>query len=222
MLQGPLSRFGDTASNAVVISLLDSNLATRDLPIVAQTLVGSVAAACWRLVLMPLDMCKTLSQVRGGERGMAELGERLRALGPSYLWGGSSAAFLSTVCGHLPWYTTFNFLNRHVPTVAQPWERSLRHGVIGFTASVVSDCCTNSLRVVKAIKQAEGVSYSDAARAVLKEDGLPGLFGRGLKTRIMANGFQGLVFTAVWKRLEEHFEVAMFGESPLGGDTEKT
>ena len=30
-------------------------------------------------------------------------------------------------------------------------------------------------------------------------DGFKGLFGRGLKTRIIANGLQGLLFSVLWK-----------------------
>ena len=36
LLQAPISRFGDTAANAGVISLLQANPATRDLPLVVQ------------------------------------------------------------------------------------------------------------------------------------------------------------------------------------------
>ncbi len=39
----------------------------------------------------------------------------------------------------------------------------------------------------------------DAARAVIAVDGVKGLFGRGLKTRIIANGLQGLIFSVLWK-----------------------
>ncbi len=39
----------------------------------------------------------------------------------------------------------------------------------------------------------------DAARAVIAVDGVKGLFGRGLKTRIIANGLQGLMFSVLWK-----------------------
>lgn len=38
---------------------------------------------------------------------------------------------------------------------------------------------------------------------VVDADGLVGLFGRGLSTRIIANGFQGLTFSVIWKALEE-------------------
>jgi hypothetical protein len=43
------------------------------------------------------------------------------------------------------------------------------------------------------------ISYLNAARAVIAVDGVKGLFGRGLKTRILANGLQGLMFSVLWK-----------------------
>jgi len=318
LVQGPLSRFGDTASNAVVLAVLEARPETRELPIVAQTLMGSILAASWRVVLMPLDVCKTTAQVHGSVEGWREVRARFKESGAGTLWRGSSASFLSTLCGHLPWYTTFNFLNKymphfgssgpdrrrerdnngdgdahrsrvtpkggkeggglsHAPSLAssgkyassslssdtppaskhgvvlaesssapsvplgkqkessaaaasssdsmgkrssvESWQRPARHGLIGFTASIVSDCCTNSLRVVKAIRQAEGVSYEAAVRLVLAEDGVVGLLGRGLKTRILANGFQGLLFTALWKSLEEAIEHRCFGVPVRQRDT---
>ena len=68
---------------------------------------------------------------------------------------------------------------------------------------MVSDCVTNCVRVVKAIRQAEGVTYSDAVSMVVQKDGWLGLVGRGLKTRIFLNGIQGFAFTVVWKHMEE-------------------
>jgi hypothetical protein len=44
-----------------------------------------------------------------------------------------------------------------------------------------------------------------AIRMVVDADGVTGLFGRGLRTRIIANGFQGLTFSVIWKALEEQF-----------------
>ena len=43
------------------------------------------------------------------------------------------------------------------------------------------------------------IGYFAAAEAVIAADGLRGLFGRGLKTRIIANGLQGLMFSILWK-----------------------
>ena len=53
---GPLARFGDTASNAYVLSLLED----KDLPTTVKTLAGSAAASSWRAFLMPLDAIKNI------------------------------------------------------------------------------------------------------------------------------------------------------------------
>jgi hypothetical protein len=80
-----------------------------------------------------------------------------------------------------------------------------RSAVIGFCASAISDTCSNSIRVIKVYKQAntEAISYPEAVRRVIKEDGLAGLFGRGLSTKIIANGLQGLMFSVLWKLIDE-------------------
>jgi hypothetical protein len=44
---------------------------------------------------------------------------------------------------------------------------------------------------------------SQAAKNVIASDGLIGLFGRGLKTKLIANGMQGLMFSVFWKAIEE-------------------
>jgi len=40
----------------------------------------------------------------------------------------------------------------------------------------------------------------------LQESGVKGLFFRGLETKILANGMQGILFSILWK----HFEEALF------------
>lgn len=77
----------------------------------------------------------------------------------------------------------------------------MRQAFIGFCASVISDTVSNSLRVIKTYRQVHQsrVGYFEAAEAVIATDGLRGLFGRGLKTRIIANGLQGLMFSILWK-----------------------
>jgi hypothetical protein len=76
-----------------------------------------------------------------------------------------------------------------------------RRAFIGFVASVVSDSISNSLRVLKTYRQVNEtrIGYVAAAREVIAVDGLNGLFGRGLKTRILANGLQGLMFSVLWR-----------------------
>lgn len=81
------------------------------------------------------------------------------------------------------------------------FQTLLRRAFIGFAASVVSDTISNSLRVLKTYRQVNDtkIGYVAAARAVIAVDGVKGLFGRGLKTRILANGLQGLMFSVLWR-----------------------
>jgi hypothetical protein len=76
-----------------------------------------------------------------------------------------------------------------------------RNALIGFCASAVSDTVSNSIRVLKTTKQASPVviSYRAAAQSVIDKDGVQGLFLRGLKTKILANGLQGMMFTVLWR-----------------------
>jgi hypothetical protein len=43
------------------------------------------------------------------------------------------------------------------------------------------------------------ISYVEAARMVIAKDGVHGLFFRGLQTKILANGCQGMMFTVLWR-----------------------
>ncbi len=58
LIQGPMSRFGDTAANTGVLTLLDNIEATKELPVAAKTVCASAAAAGWRIFLMPVDTVK--------------------------------------------------------------------------------------------------------------------------------------------------------------------
>lgn len=59
LLQGPLSRFGDTAANTGMLALLDAFETTEKLPVAAKTVSASVAAGLFRILLMPIDTFKT-------------------------------------------------------------------------------------------------------------------------------------------------------------------
>ena len=47
-------------------------------------------------------------------------------------------------------------------------------------------------------------SYGQVARQIIAKDGLSGLFARGLVTRLATNAVQGMMFSVVWKSVEEH------------------
>lgn len=59
LIQGPLSRFGDTAANTGVLAALDAIELTQDLPVAAKTVAASVGAGLFRILLMPVDTFKT-------------------------------------------------------------------------------------------------------------------------------------------------------------------
>ena len=68
LVQGPLSRFGDTAANTGILTLLDSFDNTKELPVAAKTVCASAAAAGWRIFLMPVDTVKVSTCERGAQR----------------------------------------------------------------------------------------------------------------------------------------------------------
>ncbi|KAH8786284.1 mitochondrial carrier domain-containing protein [Hyaloscypha sp. PMI_1271] len=203
LIQGPISRFGDTAANAGILALLHSNSYLKDLPTPFQTIFASLCAAAFRIILTPIDTLKTTLQVQGAS-GTALLRQRIKTNGIGSLWWGAIATAAATFAGHYPWFATYNFLTENLPEVSKDNQILLwllRQAFIGFAASVVSDSVSNSLRVVKTYRQVNDtkVSYAEAARLIILDDGVIGLFGRGLKTRILCNGLQGLLFSILWK-----------------------
>ena len=59
LLQGPLSRFGDTAANTGTIEALEAFEFTANLPTALKTVCASLAAGAFRIFLMPVDTLKT-------------------------------------------------------------------------------------------------------------------------------------------------------------------
>lgn len=203
LFQGPIARFGDTAANAGILALLQSNGYLKQLPSPIKTVFASLCAAAFRMVLTPIDTLKTTLQAQG-PRGWALLRNRIKSDGVGSLWWGAFATAAATFVGHYPWFAVYNFLSE---TISEPSRQHqigwwlLRAAFIGFCASVSSDTISNSLRVVKTYRQVNDtrISYTEAAKRVIRQDGRLGLFGRGLKTRILANGLQGILFSILWK-----------------------
>ncbi|TRM68373.1 mitochondrial carrier domain-containing protein [Schizophyllum amplum] len=200
LIQGPIARFGDTAANAGILALLETNKYMKDLPALIKTVFASVAAAAFRIILTPIDTVKTTLQTQG-KPGMAILRARVKKYGVTTLWYGALATAAATFVGHYPWFGTYNYLDANLPPSHTVMQTLARRAFIGFCASVVSDTISNSLRVVKTYRQVNEtkIGYMDSARAVIATDGLKGLFGRGLKTRILANGLQGILFSILWR-----------------------
>jgi len=211
IVQGPLTRFGDTAANVGVLALLESIPETAALPLPLKTAAGSITAGLWRIVLMPIDTSKTSMQVEGAA-GLEKLKQRVIDNGPSPLYQGALAQAAATAAGHFPWFLTYNFMNDLLPAVSKEEDLLLflvRSATLGLSASCVSDCVSNSIRVIKTTKQTAAlgdgddakseISYREALDLILETDGLAGLFGRGLKTRLLTNAIQGAIFSVGFK-----------------------
>jgi len=202
LVQGPLSRFGDTAANTGVMTLMDNLESTRDLNVGVKTVAASASAALFRIFLMPVDTVKTTMQVTGKFSAVVD---KVKVNGPMALYNGSIAASSATFVGHYPWFFTYNFLSEKIPEQEDPLKKLGRRALLGFCSSAVSDTCSNSIRVCKVYKQAypEQISYPQVVRNVIQESGVRGLMFRGLETKILANGLQGILFSILWKHFEE-------------------
>ncbi|KAK3366320.1 mitochondrial carrier domain-containing protein [Lasiosphaeria ovina] len=202
LVQGPVSRFGDAAANVGILALLATNRHLSKLPLALQTVFVSLSVAGFRILLTPIDTLKTTLQAQGA-RGTALLRQRIKEHGLGSLYWGALATAAATFVGNYPWWATYNVLNDAWP---EPPKHPLivwliRYAVIGFVASAISDSVSNSLRVVKTYRQVNDtkISYSEAATVIVRSEGISGLLGRGLQTRILCNGLQSLLFTILWR-----------------------
>lgn len=199
MMLAPLSRFGDTAMNIGVMTMLED----KNLSLSTKTFLGSCGASLWRISIMPIDTCKTSMQVNGSI-GMKILKDKIRVNGYGALYHGSMASASSTLVGHFPWFFTYNYLNTNIPKQDSNLKNLGRSALIGFTSSSISDICSNSFRVIKTNRQTnkENIGYIKLTKDIIKKDSLIGLFTRGLKTKIITNGIQGMCFTIMFDYLK--------------------
>lgn len=203
LVQAPLSRFGDTAANAGMLVLMEFYFPEAPIPV--KTAAASTAAALWRVFLTPIDTLKTARQVQG-EGAFKILMERVKKGGPGELYAGAIANFAANWVGNFPYFAIFNSLSAAWAVPSDGMMRVIRNGVIGMCGSIASDTCSNSLRVLKTIRQSStdpSVGYWEAAQGIIKTDGIMGLLGRGLETRLLVNVLQGTFFTIVWKLIED-------------------
>ena len=144
-----------------------------------------------------------------GADGYAQVVAKVKAEGVPVLFQGALGNALASFVGNYPWYLTFNFLQEAIPAVSadQLLLKLMRAALCGFLATCVSDCTSNSIRVLKTTRQtsATEISYREAATQIIEKEGIKGLFGRGLGTRILTNGVQASLFTIIWKYLEEFY-----------------
>ena len=203
LIQGPLTRFGDTAANVGILVLLEPI----ELPLFIKTACASIAAGSWRILCMPIDTSKTILQVQGPAGFQSFVQQEIlqnRTIAPFYRGAVASAA--ATAVGHFPWFLSYNYFSEVLPPISNDVENAVlltlaRSAAVGLIASCVSDCTSNSLRVLKTTKQTsvENLSYKQTVEQILETDGWKGLLGRGLQTRLLTNAIQGATFSVLWK-----------------------
>jgi hypothetical protein len=234
VIQGPLARFGSIAANElailifahtshsavetgktpVKISLASTTAATVAASIVDRlpkqalaTLIGGLLSSCWRGFLMPIDTCKTILQVDGSP-GLAALMTKIASdwRNAILLYEGTGVTLVGTFIAHYPWFMVHNYLDHALVRPSRLSLLLLRNAFIGFTASALSDTVSNSLRVIKTVKQSlatetKQLSYLQVVALVYREGGVSAFLGRGLLSRILSNGLQSILFTVIWKLL---------------------
>ena len=172
------------------------------------------------MMLMPIDTCKTVLQIEN-KKGLTQLLSKVRNGHIHLLYSGALANALSSFIGHYPWFYTYNLLSKNEALIeAIPWATG-RNALIGFMSSIVSDTVANSMRVIKTSKQALGstrssITYAETISLILAVDGWRGLLGRGLKTRILGNALQSILFTVVWRGLSERWQEEKTSDDNFG------
>jgi Mitochondrial carrier protein len=169
----------------------------------------SVIVGMARMILMPIDTAKTVLQVDSAE-GFRNLMRRVKAGRITVLYEGALAAAFAAIIGHYPWFFTYSTLQASAWVHKLIPSKLLANAAIGFLAAVVSDIVTNAARVVKTTKQSlaskHNIGYAEIIRMVVAADGWHGLFGRGLRTRILTNALQSVMFTVLWRGLAERWQ----------------
>jgi len=203
LVQVPLLRLGQVASTDVAFE----NLAPLGLPDAAAAAAASVGAAGCRGVLAPLANLSAVQQVHGKE-GLRFFKEKVRGR-PSALWSGAGGSMATSVLGHYTWCISHRKLQERLPEPPGAHGRDLRNAAVGFLSTSISDLSTNFLRVLTTFQQTEReqIGYLTCARRLVAEQGLLGLFGRGLSTRLLASGSQGAVFNVVWKAITQKMDL---------------
>eukprot|EP01063_Lacrimia_lanifica_P011235 TRINITY_DN18057_c0_g1_i1.p1 TRINITY_DN18057_c0_g1~~TRINITY_DN18057_c0_g1_i1.p1 ORF type:complete len:316 (+),score=98.32 TRINITY_DN18057_c0_g1_i1:70-1017(+) len=205
IVQAPMTRFGDTFLNNLVTLAFQHHSPGTAMWIV--TMLGSTLAAAFRIAMTPIDTFKTTRQVHG-DAAYTLLVAKVSQRSFLELFAGWEANFAASWAGNYPWFFVYNTLQGVLvkDAWAGPYRKHIRNAIIGVAASTASDVASNCIRVVKTIRQTHpdpNVGYFEAARRVVRKDGVLGFLGRGLGARLFVNMLQGVFFTVIWRALSE-------------------
>mmetsp|Transcript_1755 Transcript_1755/g.2539 ORF Transcript_1755/g.2539 Transcript_1755/m.2539 type:complete len:328 (-) Transcript_1755:166-1149(-) len=99
LVQAPLSRFVSTAANDGVNTLLAALESTKDWGPGRTTVLASIVVGLARILLMPIDTCKTVLQVNSAE-GFRSLIRRVKAGKFNVLYEGAFCLYISSMYTH--------------------------------------------------------------------------------------------------------------------------
>jgi hypothetical protein len=205
IIHAPLAKAGMTAANAGVPILLEDYLPSLSASAATITAITAACAALWKVTLIPLEVIRTMKQVNG-KSANAALWLRVKEIGIGAVYVGLPATFFQSLVGTYPFLLVVNQLDGVVPTPERTDLQIIRNGIVGMFASGASDLCSNSLKVLRTMQQCSpdtDLGIKTAAMRVVRSDGIIGLFGRGLKTRLLVNIVQTALFTVLWKLFEQ-------------------
>lgn len=104
LIQNPISRFGDTASNTGGLAILKTLFP--DASKAFCTAITTSVASLWRLFITPVDAMKTILQVHGSS-GFSLMRKRYRKEGIRVFWSGGLAIIFVNWAGAYPWFLTY-------------------------------------------------------------------------------------------------------------------
>lgn len=229
LILGPLSKFGSTAANEAARTFIYSNFGRKDHSSGSEKLLlssdayifasalGTFLSVFWRLMLLPLEICKTVLQVEGKPGFDSLMHQVLVQKRVGVLYRGSIASVLVVITSHYPFFYIYNWLDSTLKKSSKAIDIAMRSAFIGFFASISSDACSNFLRILKTVMQSSlqeeeqqrKLTYATIVQRIYVEGGLQALLGRGLMTRILTNCLHNVFFLVFWK-LIPHF---LSGES---------
>jgi len=207
LLHGCTSRFGDVYSHTMMKDISDNK------NVFVDTIVSATMSSTFRAILTPVETWKVFKQV-DGENSAQKFRKKITTYGPLSAWNGWGAVFASNFVGYVPWFYTYDTLDKCVPkqnimSMDAKYDchyNFCRNGLIGFTSSIVSDVFSNGIRVVKTLKQHDtrNPTYGQLIIDNMGRNGGIRFMFRGIETRLITNGIQSMCFTILWKWFENN------------------
>lgn len=162
------------------------------------TILTSCFITTWKTLMMPLDTLGNSYQVNGKDASQI-IKKRIQQEGAIALWSGTGVYLNISFINYTIWIYTYHNLNHSLPTKI---NQDIRNGLIGLSATFLSDLVINPLRVMKTNIQShtEKKMYRELYREIFKNSQD---YFRGLQTKMLFNCLNGAIYVILWKRLDK-------------------